>query len=176
MKHAYETELKALLSREDFERLASFYQPLEFVEQHNFYFITDDPKHYAFRIRTRNGEQLFTLKHKENGKTVEYEKVFDGRMEDDQDIMQTLASFNIFPPFRIFGELVTQRAVYENELAELCFDINTYNGITDYEVEYEIKKYHKYKKAFREILGKADIPFVLNKTSKYKRCLRSRTI
>ena len=43
------------------------------------------------------------------------------------------------------------------EYAELCFDINSYNGITDYEIEYEVKKDHDYKKAFKAILKQAGI-------------------
>ena len=78
MKEQVEIELKTLVSKDQFEKLCSFYEPLEFVEQINTYFITDDMKHYAFRIRERKGEKLFTLKQKVNGLTVEHEKVFTG--------------------------------------------------------------------------------------------------
>ena len=173
MKHEVETELKVLLSREDFEKLASRYAPLHFEHQHNIYFVTNDIKHYAFRIREKNGEKLFTLKEHKDGKTIEHEKVFTGELEDDPEIREVLAGFEIFPPYKVIGELDTERAVYDTGKAELCFDINNYNGITDYEIEYEIYKDHKYKKAFNKIMSEAEISYDLNKVSKYKRCVNT---
>ena len=64
MNHAIETELKVLLSREQFNRLASFYQPLTFVRQINTYYKNNNSDHYAFRIREKEGTLLFTLKNK----------------------------------------------------------------------------------------------------------------
>ena len=173
MEHAIETELKVLLTREEFDHLASFYQPLNFVRQHNYYYVSQDVSHYAFRIRTREDETLFTLKAKVNGETDEYEKILTVPLEQDQDVLDTLASFGQFPPFRVFGELITDRAMVVTEYAELCFDINSYNGITDYEIEYEVKKGHDYKKAFKAILKQAGITYRKNKLSKYVRCMKS---
>ena len=173
MDHAIETELKVLVTREEFERLAQLYQPLDFQKQHNYYYVSDDISHYAFRIRVKGEETLFTLKTKVNGETDEYEKILTTPLEKDQDVLNTLAQFGQKPPFTIFGELITERAMVINEYAELCFDINHYNGITDYEIEYEVKKEHDYKKAFRKILEKADIIYKRNKKSKYKRCLET---
>lgn len=173
MKHDVETELKVLLPREDFEKLTSLYGPLTFERQHNIYFVTNDIKHYAFRIREKNGEKLFTLKEHKDNKTIEHEKIFTGEMEDDPEIRQVLDGFEIFPPYKVIGELITDRAVYDTGKAELCFDINSYNGITDYEVEYEIYKDHKYKKAFKKILDDAGIEYEFNKVSKYNRCINT---
>ncbi len=173
MEHAIETELKVLLTREEFDRLAQLHQPLEFVRQHNYYYVSNDTSHYAFRIRTKGDETLFTLKAKVNGETDEYEKILTTDLEQDQDVLDTLAQFGQKPPFRVFGELITDRAMVVTEYAELCFDINYYNGITDYEIEYEVKKEHDYKKAFRKILDEAGITYRKNRKSKYKRCLET---
>jgi uncharacterized protein YjbK len=175
MKGQVELELKTLVSREEFERITARYQPLNFVRQVNTYFVTNDLSHYAFRIRERDGEFLFTLKYYVNGQTVEYEKVFSGRFFDDPDIRETLKAFRIEPPFQILGSLTTDRAVYENELAELCFDINHYNGQTDYEIEYEVKSPHDHLKTFKDILASENIAYEKSWGSKYKRCLYSKT-
>ena len=98
MKGQVELELKTLVSRQEFEKLTAHYQPLNFVRQINTYFVTSDPSHYAFRIRERQGEKLFTLKQHENGQVIEHEKAFTGNFYDDPEIKQTLESFGILPP------------------------------------------------------------------------------
>ena len=175
MKHEVETELKTIMSVQDFRKMVAFYQPESFERQHNYYFVSDDVSHYAFRIREKNGEKLFTLKEKVNGETVEHEKIFTGELEDDPEISSLLANMNVRKPYTVFGELITYRAVIETELAELCFDVNFYNGLTDYEIEYEIKKEHDYHEAFKKILHDAGVKRKLSTRSKYKRCLETIT-
>ena len=167
-------ELKTLVSRQEFEKLAAHYQPLNFVRQTNTYFVTGDPAHYAFRIRERQGEKLFTLKQHKDGQVIEYEKVFSGNFFDDPEIRQTLEAFAIRAPYQPLGSLTTDRAVYDNGQAKLCFDINSYNGITDYEIEYEVKKDHDHEKAFRQILEKENISYRKSWGSKYRRCLETK--
>ena len=174
MKGQVELELKTLVSQPEFERLAAHYQPLTFVRQINTYFVTKDPAHYAFRIRERQGERLFTLKHHHNGQVIEYEKSFSGNFFDDPEIVQTLSEFRIQPPYQLLGSLTTDRAVYENELAELCFDINSYNGITDYEIEYEVKKPHDHEETFRNLLKQEAVRYKKSWGSKYQRCLKTK--
>ena len=166
-------ELKTLVSRPDFEKLAAHYQPLNFVRQVNTYFVTKDPSHYAFRIRERLGEKLFTLKQHRDGQVIEYEKAFTGNFFDDPEIRKTLSDFAVFPPYQILGSMVTDRAVYDTGLAELCFDINHYNGLIDFEIEYEVRSEHDDKKAFRKILKAAGIRYKSNPLSKYKRFVQS---
>ncbi|MBO4218667.1 MAG: CYTH domain-containing protein [Erysipelotrichaceae bacterium] len=174
MKGQVELELKTLVSRPDFEKLAAHYQPLNFVRQVNTYFVTKDPSHYAFRIRERLGEKLFTLKQHRDGQVIEYEKAFTGNFFDDPEIRKTLSDFAVFPPYQILGSMVTDRAVYDTGLAELCFDINSYNGQTDYEIEYEVKKPHDHRKAFDEILARENLRYEKSWGSKYKRCLKTK--
>lgn len=174
MKHEVELELKTIVTEEQFYKLASFYQPLEFIEQHNYYFVTGDISHYGFRVRTKGDEKLFTLKNHVDGVTYEYEKVFEGNLEDDPEIVEVLNKFNVKHPYTLFGELITQRAIYFDGLAELCFDINHYNGLTDYELEYEVKAPHDHQKTFLDILAKAGIKYQKSWGSKYKRCLKTK--
>ena len=173
MNHAIETELKVLLSREQFNRLASFYQPLTFVRQINTYYKNNNSDHYAFRIREKEGTLLFTLKSKTPEGVMEYEKIIEGEPEDDPDVVRTVSSFGIEPPYEKLGRLVTYRAMVISELAELCFDINIYNDRLDYEIEYEAKKEHNYQVAFQKILDQADIVYRPSWGSKYRRCYES---
>ena len=174
MKGQVELELKTLVSRQDFEKLTAHYQPLNFVRQVNTYFVTRDPSHYAFRIRERLEEKLFTLKHHHNGQVIEYEKTFTGNFFDDPQIRETLEEFGITPPYQVLGALTTERAIVDTGMAELCFDINSYNGLTDYEIEYEVKKPHDHRETFEAILAKAGISYDKSWGSKYKRCLTTK--
>ena len=165
-----ELELKMLLSADEFASFVSPYPQLVFKPQHNVYFESHNSDHYAFRIRYTSEQQLFTLKQKLNDSTMEYEKPFSGDYLDDEDIISTLESFSEFPPFIVMGELLTLRAIHDTGKAEMCFDINFYNGVTDYEIEYEVYEPHDHVAAFTEILKKAGLEYRPNHTSKYKRC------
>ena len=102
MNHAIETELKVLLSREQFNRLASFYQPLTFVRQINTYYKNNNSDHYAFRIREKEGTLLFTLKNKTPEGVMEY-----GRLVSIQNLQfileQTHCKVIITSPCRHHG-------------------------------------------------------------------------
>ena len=174
MKHEVETELKMLLNSDEVQRLiACYYGNIPFVPQINTYYKSNNSEHYAFRIRERNGEVLFTLKEKVNGETVEHEKILKTPLLQDQELLELLASFNEFPPFEVLGQLTTLRSDYVTADAVISLDINFYNGLCDYEIEYECTRDHDYKKAFKDFLKKADISYKANKESKYKRFINT---
>lgn len=173
MEKQQEVEYKVLLTKEEFYKLANHFTPLEFNLQINHYYKSTNSKSYAFRIREKNGERLFTLKENDNGKVFEYEKILTTDINQDDQIIQLLASKGIFPPYHELGCLKTYRAIHYNGLGELCFDINIYNGIIDYEIEYEVKKPHDYIETFNKILSKIEKEYVENSKSKYKRFLES---
>lgn len=174
MKHEVETELKMLLDPAQVERLlAGKFRNVPFVHQLNTYFRSNNHKHYAFRIRERNGETLFTLKEHQGEDLMEYEKVFTGRLEDDRELMELLASFREIPPFEQLGQLSTLRADLDTGLAVISLDLNFYNGVSDCEIEYEVKQSHDYREAFSSFLNEHGIEFVPNKVSKYRRFLRT---
>ena len=174
MKHEVEIELKTILTEADFYRLLGFYVPVTFKRQHNFYYQGIDRSHYAFRIRETREGKLFTLKTKAAKGRLEHEKYLDGDWKDDPEITELLAEYGFIGPFELCGDLITDRAVICDGLAELCFDINHYNGLIDYEVEYEIKKTHDHIVRFESILRQADLAYIPNKVSKYARCLKTR--
>ena len=169
MHQNLEIELKMLVSEDQFEELLSHYLPHDFIMQTNYYYASRNSDHYAFRVREKEGRKLFTLKKKTPDGVLEYEKYFEGKLEDDPEIVEVLNSFNEKLPAKLLGTLTTYRYTVDTGLAELCFDINQYNDIQDYEIEYEVKKDHDYLSVFKEILSQADIEYVPNKVSKYRR-------
>ncbi|MBR2544898.1 MAG: CYTH domain-containing protein [Erysipelotrichaceae bacterium] len=174
MKHEVETELKMLLNSDEVQRLiACYYSSIPFIPQINTYYRSNNSEHYAFRIRERNGETLFTLKEKVNGETVEHEKIINEPLLQDKELLELLASFNEFPPFEVLGQLTTLRSDYVTDNAVISLDINFYNGLCDYEIEYECTGDHDYKKAFKAFLNRAGITYKANKESKYKRFINT---
>lgn len=172
-----EIELKMLLTKEQFDKLLFFHGPANFIKQTNHYFTSSNKsKHQSIRIREKEGNFLFTLKEKHEGYVQEYEKYTKSLIiEDDKEIVDILQLHGLQPPFTEIGHLTTERYTCILPLqAELCFDINHYYGITDYEVEYEVSHKHDYQKAFLDILKQAEIEFQPNPISKVKRCLNAK--
>ena len=114
MEKQQEVEYKVLLTKEEFYRLANHFTPLEFNLQINHYYKSTNSKSYAFRIREKNGERLFTLKENDNGKVFEYEKIITTDINQDDQIVRLLASKGVFPPYHELGCLKTYRAIHYN--------------------------------------------------------------
>lgn len=179
MKENIELEYKILVTKEQFDELLKNFPSLTFIEQSNTYYDTLDnqiqTRRGSMRIR-KKGNCTFTLKMPSVHGLMEYEcPVEDVSLASLQkeEIKQLLNKNGIVGELKELTTLVTQRAIYETEYAELCFDISTYNGITDYELEYEYKKEHDGLKVFNEILSKAGLVYSRNCTSKCRRALRS---
>lgn len=174
-----EKELKILLSEQQFYHILQNYDNLIFKKQVNTYYDNDKKqikeKHGAMRIR-QTDKFLFTLKmHSESG-LLEYETVVTENSPtvfDKEDINELLTSYDISGPFYQTAELTTLRAVFETTDAELCFDINEYNGKKDYELEYEYKTDHDGIAVFQTILSSVHLQYTKNCDSKIKRALDS---
>ena len=72
------------------------------------------------------------------------------------------------------GTLKTIRTSIQLTHGQLCLDENSYNGITDYELEYEVDEDEK--KGFDEfntLCVEMDLIYTSNCDSKIKRCLTS---
>lgn len=172
-----EVELKMLLTEEEFNRLLQHFQPANFIKQTNHYYsASNNSKFQSIRIREKQNKFLFTLKEKNEEYVQEYEKYTNGlELENDQEILDILHQRNLLPPYNKIGELTTERFMYiiPNQ-AELCFDINHYYGITDYEIEYEVTHPHNHLEYFLEILAKENIAYKPNPISKVKRCVQTK--
>ena len=172
-----EVELKMILTKEQFDSLLQFYLPANFIEQTNHYFSAANKTNYqSIRIREKEGKYLFTLKEKYKDYVQEYEKYTQSlNLIDDEEIINVLKERQLYPPYNEIGKLTTNRFTYIiPHKAELCFDINEYYGITDYEIEYEVIQPHNHLEAFLNILKQANIEFIPNPISKVKRCLQAK--
>lgn len=173
-----EKELKILVTKEKFDLLCNLYKSLIFNKQINQYYDTADnlirSKHGAMRIRTINHKHIFTLKIFQNNDLLEFEcEVSENSIValNHPDIITLLNSYNITGPFIKIASLTTYRAKVVNKDAELCFDENHYNGICDYEIEYEFKREHDGISNFNQILNQVDLHYESNCHSKIWRAL-----
>lgn len=178
MNKNIEKEFKILVSKDKFDLLCDMYKPLTFIKQINQYYDTPNNliknKHGAMRIRTKNNKHIFTLKIYKNNELLEYEcEVRENSIHslNQSNIVSLLNSYDIVGPFVETTSLTTNRAMVINDDAELCFDENFYNGICDYEIEYEFRREHDGLSKFNEILEKVDLHYESNCKSKIARAL-----
>lgn len=180
MKKNIEKEYKILVTKDQFYTLLKEYPEARFIEQINTYYDTENmaiqKAHGAMRIRQIEGSFIFTLKmHSEDG-LLEFEKeVHENSVTifHDPEIQEILALYQIEGKLQEITVLRTQRAMIQTGFAELCFDISSYNGKTDYELEYEYKQEHDGLPIFNELLAKAGLHYKKNCTSKIKRAIQS---
>lgn len=178
MEKNLEIEHKILLTKQEFEKLIKGYENIKFITQVNTYYDTEDQqlksKKMAMRIRTINDKHIFTLKQPTKQGVIEHEcDVAENSIVaiKDNRIQSLLDSIGVKNNIVSLGSLTTHRAIVSLDNAELCFDINEYNGITDYEVEYEYTKKHDGIPEFNNILKCINKSFTKNCKSKIGRAL-----
>lgn len=179
MNNNIEFELKILVNKDQFESLLSLFDTV-CVDQNNIYYDNEHQvlhcKKAAMRLRFIDDKKYFTLKTRNNGDLLEYEKeVFFDDLNDcnDNEINNLLASFDVCKPFFPIGSLRTIRHYINLEHGQLCFDENFYNGKVDYEIEYEYFDDHDGITVFNNILSNVGLVYKNNCTSKFRRCMQS---
>ncbi len=180
MKKNIEKEYKILVTKEQFYSLLERYPNITFESQTNYYIDTENQMlramQGAMRIRHINNQYIFTLKLPSEKGLLEFEKeVASASLEslEDEKIKNLLEQYHIDGNFQFTTKLHTQRAIHRTPYAELCFDISTYNQITDYEIEYEYLCEHDGLQAFQDILKPIQVIYTKNCDSKIKRALDS---
>lgn len=181
MNNNLEIEYKILLTEEQFNELLKSYPKQTFVCQINTYYDTEDfalrKQGRAMRIREKEGKFLYTCKVPTQAGHMEYE-IFVAENSVDAlnipEIQNLLHDLNVTGSVHPIATCTTHRAVVKLEKAELCFDINDYNGIRDYEVEYECTQVHDGISEFNQILSKIQLKFIKNCKSKIARTLESK--
>jgi|GEM_PF-1626430 len=173
-----EIELKVLVSKQQFYSLLMYFKPdstVEFIEQTNYYYKAIGMQEKdVLRIRKRKNNFFFTFKRNTVAGLEEYEKELP-TCAFDEEVIAYLETFGLFAPYILLGTLTTNRySITIDNKAELSFDINHYNGITDYEIEYECLKEHDYLETFSSILNQAGIPYRHNHCSKYLRYINTK--
>ena len=178
LKSNREIEYKCLCSAFQYQALLALYQhQYQEITQTNIYYIDQARRlkqlQASLRERRIGTSRLITLKIHRQNQLWEYEKAAETL--EDPEILELLANYDIYPPFIRQAELLTVRRLVELPTAELCLDENHYYGITDYEIEYELKYPHDGLADFLLILKKADITYRANRLSKHQRALRAST-
>lgn len=180
MKTNIEKEYKLLVTKEQFEQLVSLYEPIFFHKQVNTYYDTTDHRiadlHGAMRIREIDGHFIFTLKLWKNQQLYEYEcEVKNNSIEalQNEQIVMLLKEHGIYGEMTVLTSLTTYRGEVISNDAILCFDHSLYNGIEDFEIEYEYRREHDGRRAFQTILVPLHIQYEKNCISKIQRALQS---
>ena len=168
MNKNIEIEFKTAVSKEKYQELIEVFQ-LEnnIYKQVNYYFDTDhldlSKKKVVLRIRQKR-EHLFKVTLKSQSDVGAFEShVF---LNEDQAKDMIDKGFHAKDFFEDIDHFVTFKAKLENErastpygLGTLFFDACTYNGITDYEIEYEVDEYDEGLKSFKQFIEKYNIEF-----------------
>ena len=142
-----EKEIKALLDREQYDRLNKFFHWNDcFVQVNHYYADLEDPtvSERCIRIREKNGKRKLQIKLSVETKNslhvkMEYEKEIDAVKERlDRKELEELSGAPFERDLFHEGYLKTERKVCNTYKGiEICLDKNEYLGKTDYEVEIE---------------------------------------
>ena len=187
MSNAIEIEAKAMVGKDEYERLVRLFPSCPRYLQTNYYIDTDNrdlaKSGIALRIREKAGMFEFTLKT----------PLSQGKLEKSEPI-----SFNDFAAFRDFGvfpkndlhrfllmldfkiedlkilaSLSTERLDIEYEGGKISVDKNTYSGNTDYEVEFEYNNLAGAEKILFAFLDENKIAYTPTDISKHQRALKA---
>lgn len=175
-----EIEYKILLNENQFNTLSALYPNKTFIKQVNTYYDTKNhdlrKNKCAMRIREKEGKFLITLKTPASVGHHEYECYVNENSPEifnQSEIRLVLDALHISNEFIELASCTTYRAVCVLDKAELCFDYNEYNGICDYEIEYEQTEDHDGMTEFNKILSKIGLVYEKNCDTKIKRALQS---
>jgi 4-methyl-5(b-hydroxyethyl)-thiazole monophosphate biosynthesis len=177
MQKNIEKEYKVLITEKQFQILLNEYPDNKLKDQTNFYFDSYPSlfeKNIAIRIREIDRKHIFTLKYlNKNGDLEEYERELSKFDINDPSLKDIYDKFGIGTLFQI-GKLNTQRYQIDDQFGSLCMDKSNYNGITDYEIEYELFNHRSDRLGrFKNILSKANIEYIPNTISKIVRMKNS---
>jgi len=172
-----EIELKNLLTKDEFDKVKRHFSltDADFKRQENFYFDTKQrtlaSNHCALRIRKKEEDRYeITLKqphehglletntplNSEEAEALIRKNIFPQRATQIQTI---LSSLSIHPnDLKLFGQLVTYRAVVRYANGLLAVDYSCYAGTEDYELEFEVADKQEGAFVFHHLLQTLDIP------------------
>ncbi|MDP2814426.1 MAG: CYTH domain-containing protein [Erysipelotrichaceae bacterium] len=175
MKENLEIELKCLLNKNQFECLLGKMNFSVPKIQINTYYDTQNgdlqQRFWMCRIRQIVNKYEFTLKTPGDGGHNEFECSLEEHDIHDPVILDFFAKSNIHPPLYTLGNTTTHRRKFVDEYGEWCLDYNEFDGIFDYEIEYELFKYQpEAQQRFTEVLKSCKVEYTQAKT-KFERML-----
>ena len=141
-----ETELKAMLTFEQYKEIDNMFPWESVVSQTNHYYTdkTGELKKHGitFRIRTIDNKSVIQVKQHTNSNSplqICEEKEFDIEgipQEFSQSEIKEMTGIEV--PTSYIGDLTTQRSsFFYCDGVEICLDKNDYLNLTDYEIEIE---------------------------------------
>ena len=177
MKQNLEIEYKILISHDQYKQLSSQFIGEKGL-QTNFYYDTADFKlrHQRISCRIRTIKDQSELTFKMPGPVGKNEFTFEQidlrSVFSQADVLAFLSQLGVNSALIHQGTLQTVRTSIHLKHGLLCLDENTYNGITDYELEYEVEDdEEKGFVEFKTLLTKINLVYTSNCDSKIKRCL-----
>ncbi|MCA1011349.1 CYTH domain-containing protein [Halobacillus halophilus] len=174
MSQEIEIEYKNLLTKDEYDRVHQLYpfESVEFMEQTNYYFESDDLKlrslGAALRIRKKNDQWTLTLKqpHPEglletHDSLSEHEADLwiQNRMVEKPNVGKQLDELGVsLDDLKFLGSLTTRRKEIEYKDTLLVLDHSLYYDQEDFELELEAKSKEQGKNVFSQILNQCNIP------------------
>jgi uncharacterized protein YjbK len=187
MSNAIEIEAKALVKKEDYEKLASLYYEYPSYTQTNYYIDNANSllrkEGIALRVREKMGLYEMTCKAPLSQGLLEkncpwskdtFNQFKEKNLFPDGDIKRFLTMLDIdVSTLKIKTSLTTKRIDVPYEGGKLSIDENHYSGHVDYEVELEYNNEADAERLLEDLFQKNGIPFVLNKKTKVTRALEA---
>lgn len=186
-----EIEAKVLINENDYLKVKKFTQDKVSSEyiQTNHYIDTDNrdlKKHYSsLRIREIDGKYEMTLKTPiAEGLLEKTESISKAQYEEmkKNNVLPTtkiktfiqMLGYNI-NDFKILASLTTDRTDIKVGTYTFSIDKNTYNGLTDYELEREANNFQEAEEYLIGICNELGIAYTRNKVSKQARAMAKLT-
>lgn len=187
MSNAIEIEAKALVSQDDYRKLAKLFPDSPRYTQTNHYIDSDtrilNKEGIALRIREKNGQYELTLKTPLSQGLLEKNCVITKQQFDDfkekgifpkGDTSRFLTMLDIdIATLKILTSLTTDRIDVEYKGGLLSIDRNCYSGKTDYEVEFEYNNLGGAKKVLSDLFEENGIACTFTKASKTRRAMEA---
>lgn len=186
MNEQIEIEYKILIDKETYSDIVKKYekQIINHYTQTNYYFTHPlfFEKKYMLRIREKQNYFELTLKRPYKGHrletNVELSKeeadLFFNHQDIDNEIINILKEegIKVCDLIQQFS-LTTKRYDIQEKYGILSLDYNEYNGINDYEIEYEVFNKELGLLHFKEIISEYNLEYTKNAKSKIQRVLES---
>ena len=187
MSNAIEIEAKALVSQDDYRKLAKLFPDSPRYTQTNHYIDSDtrilNKEGIALRIREKSGQYELTLKTPLSQGLLEKNCVITKQQFDDfkekgifpkGDTSRFLTMLDIdIATLKILTSLTTDRIDVEYKGGLLSIDRNCYSGKTDYEVEFEYNNLGGAKKVLSDLFEENGIAYTFTKASKTRRAMEA---
>lgn len=178
MSHNIETELKVLLSKEEFERLAHHFnlssEPT--IIQRNTYYDTNDLSlklaNTALRLRNFAASSEWTIKQRQDAfRSLELNQtnalpilpVPSEITKTDihsQDLLSFLSSHQIdLTALKQTYDIMTERWNVVSEVGEYALDRSHFLDTTDYELEFETEDLELAQQTFKKLLEQLNISY-----------------